>query len=217
MSPTSPENQAAGDERAVLHRMVMPKHVCPYGVKSKWLLERRGYAVEDHHLTTREETEAFKAEHGVRTTPQTFIGTERVGGYEALRKRFGIVVQADREKSYTPVLVVFGAAALMAWAASRRSGTARPRGATRRPEPPLDNCVGLCHRARAAGVSPAPVEDSGPPISPTEMRPAARNLSARPGLRVLVGPCHALAEPSLRRYGSPCPSHGNRRPIRSSG
>ena len=54
----------------------------------------------------------------MKTTPQTFIGGERVGGYDALRKRFDIVVQADKEKSYTPVLVLFGAAALMAWAAS---------------------------------------------------------------------------------------------------
>ena len=107
----------AGEKTAVLHRMVMPKHVCPYGRKSKWLLERRGYAVEDHHLTTREETDAFKEEHGVKTTPQTFIGGERVGGYDALRERFGIVVQADKDKSYTPVLVLFGVAALMALAA----------------------------------------------------------------------------------------------------
>ena len=102
---------------AVLHRMVMPGHVCPYGRKSKWLLERRGYAVEDHHLTSREETDAFKAKHDVKTTPQAFIGGERVGGYDALRERFGITVQADKERSYTPVLVVFGTAALMALAA----------------------------------------------------------------------------------------------------
>ena len=60
-------------EKAVLHRMVMPHHICPYGLKAKHLLERAGYEVEDHHLTTREETDAFKAEHGVATTPQVFI------------------------------------------------------------------------------------------------------------------------------------------------
>ena len=109
---------AALGETAVLHRMVMDKHVCPYGVKSKWLLERRGYAVDDRHLTSREETERFKAAHGLKTTPQTFLGGERVGGYDALRERFGIVVQSDKEKSYTPVLVLFGTAALMALAAS---------------------------------------------------------------------------------------------------
>ena len=67
---------------AKLYRMVMDKHVCPYGTKSKWLLEKESYRVEDHHLTTREETDAFKDKHGVDTTPQTFIDGERVGGSE---------------------------------------------------------------------------------------------------------------------------------------
>ena len=117
---TAPFVQTTDDARktAKLYRMVMPKHVCPYGRKSKWLLERRGYAVEDHPLTTREETDRFKEEHGVDTTPQTFIEGERVGGYDALRDRFGIEVQSDKDTTYTPVLVVFGVAALMAWAAA---------------------------------------------------------------------------------------------------
>ena len=38
-------------KKAVLHRMVMPHHACPYGLKAKDLLERSGYEVEDHHLT----------------------------------------------------------------------------------------------------------------------------------------------------------------------
>ena len=116
-APAAPDT-AADTKTAVLYRMVMDKHVCPYGRKSKWLLERRGYEVEDHWLTSREETDAFKAKHGVDTTPQTFIGGERVGGHDALRKRFGIEVQADKDKTYTPVLVIFGVAALMALAVS---------------------------------------------------------------------------------------------------
>ena len=91
---------------AELYRMVMDKHVCPYGIKSKWLLERRGYAVEDRHLTTRAETDAFKAEHGVETTPQTFIDGERIGGYDALRQMFG-KAKDPGAKSYRPVLAVF--------------------------------------------------------------------------------------------------------------
>jgi glutaredoxin len=104
--------------RAALYRMVMPSHVCPYGIKSKWLLERRGYEVEDHHLTTREQTDAFKEKHGVNTTPQTFIGGERVGGYDALKERFSNKKASKDKKTYTPVLVIFGVCALMAWAAS---------------------------------------------------------------------------------------------------
>lgn len=65
---------------AVLYRMVMPEHTCPFGLKSKDLLERKGYAVEDHHLKTEDETEAFKREHDVKTTPQTFIDGKRIGG-----------------------------------------------------------------------------------------------------------------------------------------
>ena len=91
---------------AKLYRMVMDKHVCPYGTKSKFLLERRGFSVEDHHLTTREETDAFKEKHGVATTPQTFIDGERIGGYEALREHFGAVKDTGG-KSYRPVLAVF--------------------------------------------------------------------------------------------------------------
>ena len=91
---------------AKLYRMVMDKHVCPYGTKSKFLLERRGFSVEDHHLTTREETDAFKEKHDVATTPQTFINGERIGGYEALRKHFGAVKDTGG-KSYRPVLAVF--------------------------------------------------------------------------------------------------------------
>ena len=77
------DKNASLEKRAVLHRMVMPNHTCPYGLKAKDLLERSGYKVEDHHLTTREETDAFKAEHRVATTPQTFIDGERVGGVDS--------------------------------------------------------------------------------------------------------------------------------------
>ncbi len=107
--------------RAVLYRMVMPGHLCPFGLKSKSLLEREGYEVEDHPLTTREETDAFMAKHGVKTTPQTFIGGERIGGYDDLREHFGKEVKGEDETSYQPVIAIFGSAALMAlaigWAA----------------------------------------------------------------------------------------------------
>lgn len=106
------------EKRATLYRMVMPTHTCPYGVKAKDLLQRRGYTVDDHWLRTREDTDAFKAEHGVKTTPQTFIGGERVGGYDDLRRFFGLHVPAPGETSYRPVLAVFAMTALMALAAS---------------------------------------------------------------------------------------------------
>ena len=103
---------------AVLHRMVLPDHVCPYGLKALDLLSRRGFVVEDRLLTTRAETDAFKAEHGVRTTPQVFIAGERVGGYDDLRRRFGITVPEPGATSYRPVVALFAMTALLALAAS---------------------------------------------------------------------------------------------------
>lgn len=98
--------------------MVMDKHVCPYGLKAKDLLRRQGFVVEDKWLTTREATEAFKAEHGVKTTPQTFINGERVGGYDDLRRHFGKAVADPKATTYKPVIALFGMTALMALAAS---------------------------------------------------------------------------------------------------
>jgi glutaredoxin len=108
----------AEPRRAVLYRMVMDKHVCPYGLKAKDLLQRQGYAVEDHWLRTREETDAFKAEHGVKTTPQTFIAGERIGGYDDLRRHFGKPVPDPKATSYRPVAALFAMTALMALAVS---------------------------------------------------------------------------------------------------
>ncbi len=106
------------DKRAVLYRMVMPEHVCPWGLKARHLLKRQGYEVEDHWLKTKAENEAFKAEHGVKTTPQTFIGGERIGGYEDLRRHFGLTVKDPETTSYVPVVAVFAAAGALALAAS---------------------------------------------------------------------------------------------------
>ncbi len=96
----------------------MAEHVCPWGLRARHLLRRKGYAVEDRWLTTRAETDAFKAEHRVKTTPQTFIDGERIGGYEDLRRFFGLKVADPEATSYVPVLAVFAVAAALALAAS---------------------------------------------------------------------------------------------------
>ncbi|EDL50232.1 glutaredoxin family protein [Erythrobacter sp. SD-21] len=103
---------------ARLYRMVMDRHVCPYGIKSRWLLEREGYTVEDHPLTTREATDAFKEKYGVKTTPQSFIEGQRIGGYTDLRKHFDYDKETASDTSYTPVLAVFAVGAALAIALS---------------------------------------------------------------------------------------------------
>lgn len=99
---------------ATVYRMVMPDHICPYGIKVVDLLKRRGFDVDDNYLESREETDAFKEKHDVKTTPQVFIEGERIGGYDATRAYFGNPVPDDDRKTYRPVLVVFIVAALLA-------------------------------------------------------------------------------------------------------
>ena len=103
---------------ATLHRMVMPSHTCPYGLKALHLLRREGYEVDDRWLTTREATDAFKAEHDVKTTPQVFIDGRRIGGYDDLRRHFGKRVAEPGATSYRPVVALFAMTLLMALAAS---------------------------------------------------------------------------------------------------
>lgn len=72
--------------RATLHRMVLPDHVCPFGVRAKSMLERAGYEVDDRVLRTREEVDAFKAKHGIATTPLIVIDGKAIGGSDDLRR-----------------------------------------------------------------------------------------------------------------------------------
>ena len=116
MSDLSKHPQAA--RKAVLYRMVMPGHVCPWGLKASDLLRRSGYDVEDHHFTSRADIDAFKAKHGVATTPQVFIAGERIGGYDDLRRFLGKRVTDPKATTYRPVAVLFTLTALMAVAAT---------------------------------------------------------------------------------------------------
>ena len=66
--------------KAVLYRMVLPDHICPFGVRAKQILQSEGFEVDDHILRSREEVDAFKAERGVATTPLIEIDGETIGG-----------------------------------------------------------------------------------------------------------------------------------------
>jgi glutaredoxin len=111
-------SHAARSKSASLYRMVMSDHTCPWGLKALDLLRRSGFTVDDHPLRTPEETQAFKAKHGVNTTPQVFIRGQRIGGYEDLRRHLGKRVPESGATSYRPVIVLFSITALMAAAAS---------------------------------------------------------------------------------------------------
>jgi glutaredoxin len=64
--------------------MVLPEHICPFGVRAKQLLEEAGYAVDDRQLRSREEVDELEAALQVDTTPQVFIDEERIGGCDEL-------------------------------------------------------------------------------------------------------------------------------------
>lgn len=74
--------------------MVLPDHVCPFGVQARQLLEQAGYEIEEHVLRTREEVDAYLEREQVETTPQIFIDGRRIGGSREL-KRFLETQAAD--------------------------------------------------------------------------------------------------------------------------
>jgi len=102
------------NKSATLYRMVMTDHMCPFGLKSKDLLQRQGYTVDDHHLTTQEAVDEFKATHGVGTTPQTFINEVRIGGFDDLSEHFGKTTKEGGAITYQPVIALFAVAFALA-------------------------------------------------------------------------------------------------------
>ncbi|MES2781869.1 MAG: glutaredoxin [Pseudomonadota bacterium] len=116
--PNSSTETNASLKQAAIYRMALPDHICPYGLKALDLLKRKGFRVDDHVLRTREEVDAFKAKHAVQTTPQIFLGGDRIGGYDDLRRHFGLKVTDPKATTYTPVIALFSITALMAVAVS---------------------------------------------------------------------------------------------------
>ena len=104
----------AAGKTATLYRMVMTDHMCPHGLKSKDLLERQGFHVEDRHLTSRDEVNAFKTKYDVKTTPQTFIDEERIGGFDDLSAHLGKATKSKDSTTYKPIIALFSIAFLMA-------------------------------------------------------------------------------------------------------
>jgi glutaredoxin len=103
---------------AQLFRMATDEHICPFGLKSKDLLEREGYTVDDQLLTSREQTDEFKKQHSVETTPQTFIDNKRIGGYDDLLDYFDKPKAGQEGTTYTPVIAIFSVSFLLSVAFS---------------------------------------------------------------------------------------------------
>ena len=99
---------------AKLYRVVSKDHLCPFGLKAKYLLEKEGYKVEDYLLTSPSEAEEIKKKFGVKTTPQVVIGDKRVGGYDDLRKYFYGQDSKSKIAGYKPILFIFLTTLLMA-------------------------------------------------------------------------------------------------------
>lgn len=74
------------EREATLYRMKLDTHECPFGLLAKRMLDDAGFAVDEKLLTTREQVDAFMAEHNVSTTPQVFMDGKRIGGSEELAR-----------------------------------------------------------------------------------------------------------------------------------
>ena len=113
---TSDPAICATGKTAVLYRMALPDHLCPSGQKARWLLDSKGFEVDDRLFRERAEVDAFKKEYSVPTTPQIWINGERVGGYDALRRK---LTDYDPDATtYRPVIYLFAVAAATALALS---------------------------------------------------------------------------------------------------
>ena len=105
--------QKKGGQSAVIFRMVMPDHLCPFGLKSIDALKHAGYDIIDRHITTQDENTLVKETLGVKTTPQTFIDGKRVGGNDDLQVFLGNQEPETDDTTYAPIIAIFAVTALM--------------------------------------------------------------------------------------------------------
>jgi len=101
-------------KRAIIFRMVMSDHLCPFGLKSIDALKHAGYDIIDRHITTQDENKLVKETLGVKTTPQTFIDGKRIGGNDDLQVFLGnSEPKKEDDKTYAPIIAIFSVTALM--------------------------------------------------------------------------------------------------------
>ncbi|MGP4973555.1 MauE/DoxX family redox-associated membrane protein [Psychrobacter alimentarius] len=106
--------QKKGGQSAIIFRMVMSDHLCPFGLKSIDALKHAGYDIIDRHITTQDENTLVKDTLGVKTTPQTFIDGKRVGGNDDLQVFLGNhEPETDDDTTYASIIAIFAVTALM--------------------------------------------------------------------------------------------------------
>ncbi|MGM8897193.1 MULTISPECIES: MauE/DoxX family redox-associated membrane protein [unclassified Psychrobacter] len=113
-----PGEHVNGDgKRAIIFRMVMEDHLCPFGLKSLDALKHAGYDIVDRHITTQDQNSLVKDTLGVETTPQTFIEGKRIGGNEELQVFLGnSEAKSNDDTTYAPIIAIFSVTALMSLA-----------------------------------------------------------------------------------------------------
>ena len=110
------------DRTALLYRMVLPDHTCPFGVRAKELLAQAGYEIDDRLLTSRAQVDAFQQEHGGRDHApgvhrwRAYWRQRRVGALPCT----GIVMSAGTRATHAPATTpgAWLAIAKRAWARS---------------------------------------------------------------------------------------------------
>ena len=102
------------DKNALIYRTVTKQKMCVHGLKAKDLLRRKGYRVEDNHLSNADEIAAFKKQNDVKTLPQIFIEGERIGGFDDLQVHFGYSTKTGNETTYRPIIAIFTTATFLA-------------------------------------------------------------------------------------------------------
>ena len=99
---------------ATLYRTVMPDHICSHGLRSRDLLKRQGFKVNDKKLKNRNDVDAVKALYKISTLPQTFIGEIRIGGFDDLLKHFDKTKWPKEALTYQPIVALFSVGLLLA-------------------------------------------------------------------------------------------------------
>ena len=102
--------------KAELYRMVMEDHICPYGLKARNLIERKGLKLVDHKLRTDQEVDEVREKYHVKKTPLVLIDGNEIGGYDDLASYFNVTTLKQTNTTYQPVIALFSAGFLMALA-----------------------------------------------------------------------------------------------------